>query len=72
MTLHDFLFSLNQDEDILVSIYDYHKDAFVIEGWWKSGLRFHDEYPSLKHREVEYFLLCYIKKNTTGLEIVIN
>lgn len=70
ITLDEFIFTLNQDEDILITIRDHNWDL-EYRGWksdlrkWKSGLVGH-EYADFKNWFVQDFILT-----EGGVEITI-
>ena len=73
ITLQQFLFTLNQDEDILVTIIDYNKDVKFINKCWKPDLT-EDSYPSdnrYTYFDIEYWLVQDFKLILGGLEITI-
>ena len=63
ITLEEFLFTLNQDEDIRILIIDYKKDD-AINSFWKSDYREYED----EHKDwfVQGFVLM-----SEGLEITI-
>lgn len=65
-TLNDFLFFLNQDEDILVTIIDYKTDTLIIHALWKSDLNCFSDYLERADWFVQDFVL-----SRGGLEITI-
>lgn len=71
-TLNDFLFSLNQDEDILVKVVDFDSDEILIERTWKSGLHytFKDEHDKYKDWFVQDFIVTGV--GNICLEITIS
>ena len=70
ITLEEFLFTLNQDEDMRVTIIDYERDERIITEW-KLGLRHsyketNERYEPYKDWFVQDFVLSY-----GGVEITI-
>ena len=65
ITLKEFLFTLNQDEDIRVHLIDYEKDERLYSGW-KSSFLFDNSKSVLKYWFVQDFTL-----SEGGLEITI-
>lgn len=70
ITLQEFLFILNQDEDMRVHIIDYKEDEEIYSGW-KSDFNYrstdnHNKYKTYKGWFVQDFTLT-----TGGLEITI-
>lgn len=62
ITLQEFLFTLNQDEDICVHIIDYEKDERLYSGW-KSDL--------IKQHEYDEWFVQDFTLFENGLEITI-
>ena len=62
ITLQEFLFTLNQDEDILVTIIDYDSGNKLINKCWKSDLT-EDSYPS--DNRYTYFDVEYVFGQTS-------
>lgn len=70
ITLQEFLFTLNQDEDMQVHIIDYMNDERLYSGW-KSDFNYrntdnHNKYKVYKNWFVQDFVCT-----TNGLEITI-
>lgn len=63
--LEEFLFVMNQDEDIRVTLIDYEIDSRIITAW-KSDLLYNEKYTKHKDWKVQDFSLAQ-----GGLEIVI-
>lgn len=73
ITLQDFLFTLNQDEDILVTIIDYSSWNKLINKCWKSDLTEYS-YPSdnrYTYFDVKYWFVQDFTLMLEGLEITI-
>lgn len=73
ITLQEFLFTLNQNEDILVTIIDYNSGNKLINKCWKSDLTEYS-YPSdnrYTYFNVEYWFVQDFKLMLGGLEITI-
>ena len=70
ITLKEFLFTLNQDEDIFIHLIDYEKDERICS-CWKSDFSYrsidnHNKYKIYKGWLVQYFIAMQ-----DGLEITI-
>lgn len=70
ITLEEFLFTLNQDEDTFVHLIDYERDERICS-CWKSDFRYrstdnHNKYKTYK----SWFVLDFVIKQD-GLEITI-
>jgi len=73
ITLQEFLHTLNQDEDILVTIIDYNNENKLINKCWKSDLT-ESGYPGdnrYTYFDVEYWFVQDFKLMIGGLEITI-
>ena len=73
VTLQEFLFTLNQDEDILVTIIDYNNGNKLINKCWKSDLTEYS-YPSdnrYTYFDVKYWFVQDFILMLGGLEITI-
>ena len=66
ITLEEFLFTLNQDEDMLVIIIDYDKDEVLFKDLWKSCLKHRSSFLNYCAWFVQDFVL-----SRGGLEITI-
>jgi hypothetical protein len=66
ITLQEFLFTLNQDEDMLVTIINYDKDEVLFKDLWKSGLNYRSNFLNYCTWFVQDFIL-----SRGGLEITI-
>ena len=64
ITLNDFIFALNQDEDILVTVIDYLTDEEMLPVSWKTSLNSYSDYQEIKDRFVEYFFVETMGYNT--------
>ena len=71
-TLNDFLFSLNQDEDILVSVVDYDSDDVFFTTEWKSCLAKKDIYSQYKDWLVIFFEVGRVGQYNSCLNIYIS
>ena len=73
ITLEEFLHTLNQDEDLLVTIIDYNNDNKIIDKCWKSDLTEYS-YPSdnrYTYFDVKYWFVQDFILMLGGLEITI-
>ena len=73
ITLEEFLHTLNQDEDLLVTIIDYNNDNKLIDKCWKSDLTEYS-YPSdnrYTYFDIEYWFVQDFTLVLGGLEITI-
>ena len=73
ITLEEFLFTLNQDEDILITIVDYNNENKLINKCWKSDLTEYS-YPSdnrYTYFDVKYWFVQDFILMLGGLEIII-
>ena len=73
ITLQEFLHTLNQDEDILVTIIDYNNGNKLINKCWKSNLTEYG-YPDdnrYTYFDVEYWFVQDFILMLGGLEITI-
>jgi hypothetical protein len=66
ITLQEFLFTLNQDEDTLVTVVNYKTDEALINHYWKDDLRRAATFDKFKKWYVQDFVL-----RSGGLEITI-
>lgn len=66
ITLEEFLFNLNQDDDMLVTIINYDKDEVLFKDFWKSGLKYRSSFLDYCSWFVQDFVLL-----RGGLEITI-
>jgi len=73
ITLQEFLFTLNQDENILVTIIDYSSDKKLINKCWKSDLTEYSYHSDDRYTyfDVEYWFVQDFTLILGGLEITI-
>ncbi len=65
ITLDEFIFTLNQDEDCLLTIINYDKDTILYHGW-KSGINYYKSYNTHKNWYIQDFIIV-----SSGMEICI-
>ena len=70
ITLQEFLFTLNQDEDIFVHLIDYERDERIYSGW-KSGFNYRSTDNSNKYKTYKGWFVQDFVCTTNGLEITI-
>ena len=70
ITLEEFIYTLNQDEDIMVNLIDYEKDTQICSCWKSSFLFSSNEYGLKYQKHKEWFVQDFII-TTEGLEITI-
>lgn len=63
ITLDEFLFTLNQDEDIRVHLIDYERGEMLYSGW-------KTDFYTLEHKYDNWFVQHFLL-TTEGLEIII-
>lgn len=70
ITLEEFLFTLNQDEDIFVHIIDYERDERLYSGW-KSSLNYEMKKDFLNELKYKDWFVQDFVCTMDGLEITI-
>ena len=70
ITLQEFLFTLNQDEDIFVHIIDYERDERICS-CWKSSLNYEMKNDFLNELKYKDWFVQYFTTSMEGLEITI-
>ena len=70
ITLQEFLFTLNQDEDIRVHLIDYERDKRICS-CWKSSLLFSSNECGLYYRKYKDWFVQYFTLSEGGFEITI-
>ena len=70
LTLEDVVFTLNQDEDILVKVVDYETGQELIKKTWKTRLKTQRVYEYLKVFEAKD-VSPFCDGNNVGLEITV-
>jgi len=70
ITLHEFLFTLNQDEDIRVHLIDYERDERICS-CWKSSFQFSNDEYGMKYQHYKGWFVEDFTLTTGGLEITI-
>ena len=71
ITLEEFLFTLNQDEDILVTVIDYNTDEKFIIKEWKSSFQHSSKFQVICYNEIKDYFVQYFNLTIGGLEIFI-
>lgn len=71
ITLEEFLFTLNQDEDILITLIDYDKDEKIIIKEWKDGFPYSRQFQSICYDDVKNYFVQNFTLMMGGLEIAI-
>ena len=71
ITLQEFLFTLNQDEDMLVTIIDYDTNEKIIIKEWKDGFRYSSQFQVTCYDEIKDYFVQDFTLILGGLEITI-
>ena len=70
ITLEEFLFTLNQDEDMFVHLIDYEKDERIYSGW-KSDFNYRSTDNHNKYKKYKGWFVQDFVATIAGLEITI-
>ena len=71
ITLEEFLFTLNQDEDILVTVIDYDTDEKIIIKEWKDGFPISIQFQAICYDVIKDYFVLDFTLMLGGLEITI-
>jgi len=72
MTLKDFIYTLNQDYDVLVAVFDYMTENELMQASWKTDIRYFEEFKeTLADKKVECFTVGTTKQNNILISVFV-